>query len=121
MWPNLQTTYTVAVVPPQELLHNWEKVLHVLQKSDLRLAGPKTVISPSSTTILGWIWKQGTISASPHRIAVMTSCPPPEIVRGLRSFIGAYKVFGRVLPGCSAIISDLDNAVAGKQSQERIV
>ena len=90
---------------PQELLHNWEKVLHVHQKSDLRLAGPKTVISPSSTTILGWIWKQGTISASPHRIAVMTSCPPPETVRGLRSFIGAYKVIGRVLPGCSAISS----------------
>ena len=61
---------------PQELLHNWEKVLHVLQKSDLRLAGPKTVISPSSTTVLGWIWKQGTLSASPHRISVMTSCRP---------------------------------------------
>ncbi|MCG7875882.1 MAG: RNase H-like domain-containing protein [Candidatus Thiodiazotropha endolucinida] len=106
---------------PQELLHNWERVLHVLQKSDLRLAGGKTVISPSSTTVLGWIWKQGTISASPHRIAVLTSCPPPETIHGLRSFIGAYKVLGRVLPGCSAIISDLDNAVAGKQSQERVV
>lgn len=51
----------------------------------------------------------------------MTSCPQPETVRGLRSFIGAYKVLARVLPGCSEIISDLDNAVAGKQSQERIV
>ena len=51
----------------------------------------------------------------------MTSCPPPETVRGLRSFIGAYKVLSRVLPGCSAIISDLDNSVAGKKSQERIV
>ena len=106
---------------PEELLTNWEKVLRVLQKSDLRLASPKTVISPSSTTVLGWVWKQGTISASPHRIAVLTSCPLPDTVRSLRSFIGAYKVLSRVLPSCSEIISDLDNAVAGKQSQERIV
>ena len=68
---------------PEELLTNWEKVLRVLQKSDLRLASPKTVISPSSTTVLGWLWKQGTISASPHRIAVLTSCPLPDTVRAL--------------------------------------
>lgn len=74
---------------PEELLNNWEKVLQALQKSDLRLVGPKTIISPSSTTVLGWIWKQGTISASPHRIAVLISCPQPDTVRELRSFIGA--------------------------------
>ena len=68
---------------PEELLTNWEKVLQVLQNSDLRLASPKTVISPSSTTVLSWIWKQGTISASPHRIAVLTSCPLPDTVRAL--------------------------------------
>ena len=42
-------------------------------------------------------------------------------MHGLRSFIGAYKVLGRVLLHYSQVISDLDNATAGKQSLERIV
>ena len=106
---------------PEELLTTGKKSCKLFKKSDLRLASPKTVICPRSATVLGWIWKQGTISASPHRIAVLTSCPLPDTVRALRSFIGAYRGLSRVLPSCSEIISDLDNAVAGKQSQERIV
>ncbi|MEW8547318.1 MAG: RNase H-like domain-containing protein, partial [Candidatus Thiodiazotropha sp.] len=106
---------------PNELLCNWEKVLKALSRSDLRLSASKTVVTPLSTTILGWVWNQGTLAASPHRIAPLSTCSPPETVRGLRSFIGAYKVLGRVLPHCSQIISDLDNACAGKQSQDRIV
>ena len=106
---------------PEELLSNWEKVLMALSRCYLRLSASKTVIAPLSTTILGWIWNQGTLAASPHRIAPLSSCSPPETVRGLGSFIGAYKVLGRVLPHCSQIISDLDSAIAGKQSLERIV
>ena len=105
---------------PEELLCNWERVLKALSKCDLRLSASKTVVTPLTTTILGWVWNQGTLSASPHRVAPLSSCSPPETVSGLRSFIGAYKVLGRVLPHCSQIISDLDNATAGKQSLERI-
>ncbi|MCG7876681.1 MAG: RNase H-like domain-containing protein [Candidatus Thiodiazotropha endolucinida] len=105
---------------PEELLNNWLKVLQALKKSDLRLSASKTVICPRTTSILGWVWNQGTLAASPHRIATLSSCPPPDTVHGLRSFIGAYKVLGRVLPHCSQLISDLDSVVAGKQSQERI-
>ena len=86
---------------PEELLCNWERVLKALSKCDLRLSASKTVVTPLTTTILGWVWNQGTLSASPHRIAPLSSCSPPETVRGLRSFIGAYKVLGRVLPHCS--------------------
>jgi hypothetical protein len=50
------------------------------------------------TTILGWTWTEGCLSASTHRIATMSSCPPSDTVRGLRSFIGAYKILRRVLP-----------------------
>ena len=71
--------------------------------------------------ILGWVWNQGTLLASPHCIAVLSSCPPPDTVGGLRLFIGAYKVLlGHILPKCSQLISDLDNTVAGKQSQDPI-
>ena len=85
--------------PPEKLLSIWSRVLTALNHCNLRLSAAKTVICPKSTTILGWIWNQGTLSASPHRIAVLSSCPPPSTVKGLRSFIGAYKVLGRVLSG----------------------
>ena len=62
-----------------------------------------------------------TLSASPHRVAVLAKCPPPDTVRGLRSFIGAYKVLSRVLPNCSAHTSPLENAIAGYQFQDKIV
>ena len=103
-----------------ELLSYWQRVLQSIQKCSLRLSPSKTVICPKSTTILGWIWSQGAISASPHRVAELSKSPPPENVRGLRSFIGAYKVLGRVLPGCSQVISPLDSAVAGCQSQDKV-
>ena len=106
---------------PSELLSRWQTVLDSLQRSGIRLSASKTIICPQRTTILGWIWNEGKISASPHRIAVLSSCQKPENVRGLRSFIGAYKVLGRVLPNCSQIVSPLDDAIAGQQSTEKIV
>ena len=98
-----------------ELLSNWKRVLDALHKSNLKLSPSKTVICPRSTTILGWIWTQGVLSASPHRVAVLVKCPPPDTVRGLRSFIGAYKVLSIVLPNCSAHTSQLESAIAGYQ------
>ena len=60
---------------PQELFENWNKVLQALYKCDLRLSGSKTVINPKLTTILGWIWSAGTLTASPHRVNTLDSCP----------------------------------------------
>ena len=104
-----------------ELLSNWKRVLDALQKTNFKLSPSKTVICSRSTTIPGWIWTQGVLSASPHRVAVLAKCHPPDTVRGLRSFIGAYKVLSRVLPNCSAHTSPLDSAIAGYQFQEKIV
>ena len=54
----------------------------------LRLSATKIVICPKTTTILGWIWSQGSLSANPHRIAALTTCSPPD----MRSFVGALAV-----------------------------
>ena len=105
---------------PGELLSNWKKVLQALHKCDLRLSAPKTIINPQSTTILGWVWNSGTLSASPHRIATLASCPPPDTVTQMRSFIGAFKVLSRVIPGCSTLLAKLDDTVAGRESKEKI-
>ncbi len=103
---------------PAELLSNWRLVLEALERSGLCLSPSKTVVCPKSTTILGWVWSEGRIMASPHRIATLASCLPPTNVRAMRSFIGAYKVLSRVIPGCSDLLAQLDDSVAGRQSSD---
>ena len=98
---------------PQELLHNWKRVLQALHKSNLRLSAHKTIISPKTTTILGWIWNAGSLSASPHRLNILTTYPEPNTVARLRSFIGIYKVLSRVIPSCSSYLAPLDAVTAG--------
>ena len=104
-----------------ELLRNWGRVLEELKKSDIRLSPTKTVICPKSIIIFGWVWSQGSISASPHIIAALASCPTSETVRGLRSFIGVYKMLSRVLPQCSHLIASLEEKISGLKSTDKIV
>lgn len=106
---------------PEELLANWRNVLVALDKCDLRLSAKKTFISPVSTTILGWIWSQGSIRASPHRIATLSSCAPPKTIRDLRAFIGSYKMLSRVIKDSASLVAPLENITAGSQSSNTVV
>jgi hypothetical protein len=105
---------------PDELVRNWKRVLDTLLQCRLCLSASKTIIAPKKTTILGWIWETGKISASQHRISSLATCSTPKSVKEMRSFIGAYKVLARVIPGCSTILAPLDETTAGKQSQDHI-
>ena len=109
-----------GVDTPKELLVNWTQILDALRKSNIKPSPAKTTICPRSTTILGWIWTQGRLSASSHRIVTLSSCSPPQTVRGLRSFMGAYNVLGRVLPQCAHIIAPLETSIAGLQSKDKM-
>ena len=106
---------------PEALLSNWRRVLQALDRCNLRLSPTKTVVCPKTTSVLGWIWSQDRLSANPHRIAALASCPPPSTVKGLRSFIGAYKVLNRVLPNCSNVIASPECALTGLQSSDRLL
>ena len=107
---------------PEEALYQWEQVLKSFSKNGLRLSPTKTVICPQSTTILGWVWSQGTIKASPHRISALAAVDPANLttVGQLRSFIGSYKFLSRVLKSYSDYISPLEDVIAGKKKSERI-
>ena len=61
------------------LLATWKHVFQALDRCNLRLSAAKTVICPRSTSVFGWIWSQGSLFASPHRIAVLTSCRHPRM------------------------------------------
>eukprot|EP00794_Sanderia_malayensis_P001407 gene1407-1555_t len=104
----------------EELLCNWRAVLTALHQSNLRLSAHKTTVAPCSTTILGWIWEDGTLQASSHRTAALSRCEPPPIVKGLRSFLGAYKILAHVMKNCSHLLSPLEDAVGGKASGDKI-
>ncbi len=104
-----------------ELLSNWTDVSNALHHCNLRLSARKTIICPKTATILGWIWNNGTLSASPHRIAALSTVALPNTVQSLRSFIGAYKVLSRVLKGYSDLLHPLDATVAGRESKDKIV
>ena len=86
---------------PHEPLQNWQKVSQALHRCNLRLSLSKSGINPLSTTIFGWIWNSGTLSASPHRISALVSCPEPDTVGRMRSFIRGMRfspaLFGVVL------------------------
>jgi len=102
------------------LLSNWEEVLQRFDLNNLRLSASKTVICPITTTILGWIWSAGSISVSPHKIAPLATCDRPSTVKGLRSWLGAYKHIKACISQYSVRLGDLETAVAGKDSHGRI-
>ena len=106
---------------PEETLATWSKVLECLADNNLGLSASKTIIFPKSTVTLGWIWCEGTLKASPHRMAALSTVEPPSTVRSLKSFIGAYKVLSRVLKRYAEIMYPLEQTVAGKQSSDSIV
>ena len=106
---------------PVEVLDNWRRVFALLQKNNLRLSAAKTINCPRKAVVVGWVWSNGTLQASPHKLAALSSVEPPLTVQGLHSLVGAYKVLSRVLPRFAELLDSLDQATAGKESREKIV
>jgi hypothetical protein len=100
-----------------ELLYNWECVLQRFEANNLRLSASKTAICPVTSTILGWVWSAGNIKVSPHKISPLMTASEPTTVKGLRSWLGAYKHLKACLPGYCSLLADLEAATAGKESQ----
>lgn len=82
---------------PKDLVQNFRRVLKSLYEGDFRLSACKTIINLHSTTLQGWTWNSGMLPAGPYRIAALTSCPAPDTVSQMKSFIGVFKMFSRVI------------------------
>ena len=92
----------------ETLFLNWTEVLEILAENGIKLKGIKTIIAPTQAQLLGWDWCNGTITASSHKLLPLIKCDPPETVTLLRSYIGAYKVFNRLIRGCSKLLDELE-------------
>ena len=73
------------------LLMIWDDLLCCLSKNGLVLLAAKTVIAPVSTVVLGWIWNNGSLSVSQHKICPLRQAEPPKTCTAMHSFLGAYK------------------------------
>lgn len=103
-----------------QLFDNWSQVLSILFQNGLKLKGVKTLIFPMHAQILGWDWSNGCLSACSHKLLPLLKCDPPGTVTQLRSYIGAYKVFNRVVRGCASHLNDLEKLIAGKPKNEKL-
>ena len=104
----------------EELLSNWEELLATLAKNSLVLSASKTVIAPASTTILGWVWKNGTLSPSDHKVCALKKADPPKTCTQMRSFLGAFKDIARTIPKSASFLSPLDAATSGLSGKDHI-
>ena len=105
---------------PESLLENFHMVLHKLHENNIKLKPSKTFIAPKTVNILGWVWSEGKLKASPHKISALASCQPPSTVAALRSYLGSYRFISRTIKGHANILAPLEDAVKGKDSKESI-
>ena len=105
---------------PEDLLQNWSCVLSHLSRATLCLNPAKTVVAPASTMILGWIWKNRTLRASPHHLSALATCEPLHTVKGLRSFLGGVKVLARVIPDIARYLAPLEDMPHGLDSASKL-
>ena len=104
--------------------NNYIRVLHKLFLANLRVEPQKVIIFPESADIAGWIWKKGgTLSVSPHRKNSLMNMKEQNItkVKHTRSFLGLYKTLQMATPGVSRVLHPLEEAVAGKNSNDPLV
>ena len=102
------------------LFENWAEVLQILDENGMKLKAVKTFIAPTQAQLLGWDWCNGTITASSHKLLPLVKCDPPPTVTALRSYIGAYKVFNRLIRGCAKFLDDLERMISGKQKNDKL-
>ena len=104
----------------EELLRNWIAVLQRLEDNNLSISGKKTVICPRTTSLLGWLWSSGTITASPHKISALAKVDQPTTCKQMRSYIGAFKAMSRCIPKYSSLMSPLENSIKGLSGNQHI-
>ena len=106
---------------PSELINIWENVLQLLQHNNLRLSPSKTICCPTTTEVLGWQWKQGTLQATSHRLNTLAACNQPQTITQLRSFIGSYKFLSKVIPKHSDMLAPLDKICATGSPKDKVI
>ena len=106
----------------RSFLENIEEVCCRMKACQLRAAPRKTIIAIKETTIMGWHWKEGSLSPLVHKINPLAVCEKPETVKGLRSFLGGMRFHKRCLRGLDNVSQPLNEACPNtKDGKDKIV
>ena len=77
----------------EETIQNWQKLLTVMLKNNLKLAPHKTFCFSKSMDLLGWVKTGRKLMPDPHRINTLIKAETPCTVKDLRSYLGSYRTF----------------------------
>ena len=108
----------------EEAAINYVRILSKLSNANLKITPEKTKIFPKSADVLGWVWKEGGfLEASPHRKIALSNTKTSDIkkVRDMRSWLGLFKTLHIATPKIHLILSPFEEAVAGKDTNEKFV
>ena len=105
---------------PAEFKQNLKEVLIRLHENNIKLKATKTILAPKEVVILGWIWSNGKLRASSHRLLVLSICKPPETVTAMKSFLGSYRFLSRTIRGYANLLKPLEESIKGKDPKLRI-
>lgn len=103
-------------------LTNFEWMLNIAKRNNLKLAPHKTICFPKKVQINGWEWEEGQIKPSSHQMNTLKNITQESIttVKNLRSYIGLYKVFFKSHPNQASILDPLEKECAGKNTKDKI-
>ena len=72
------------------------------------------MVCPKSWQVLGWTWTSGYLKASAHRLSALSKCDAPGTVKGLRSYIRAYRFLSRVIRKYASLLGPLETMISRK-------
>ena len=104
-----------------ETVKHWRYVLDLLSANNIKLSPKKTACFPERLDLLGWTKVGKHLIPDSHRQNVIANAPLPDSVRGLRSYLGAYRTFFRCKKDMSNILRDLEEFQANKKSSDKLI
>ena len=104
----------------EELAVNYEEALRRADLSGLTFKPGKVVICPRKTVLFGWELDGTEWKPTAHTTSALSTADRPTTVKGLRSFLGAFKQFTDCVPGYAKTLHRLEQLVGGRPSTERI-
>ena len=119
------TTNADAIIPlantPQQLLENFRETLQRARLAGLTFKPQETIIAPVTSKLWGWELRPDGWKPSVHKTNPLSVAPEPKTVKGVRSFLGAYKQLAATIPDYAVKLGPLEDVQAGRASAEKIV
>ena len=105
----------------EELALNYEETLRRALLSGLTFKPDKVTVCPTRTILFGWELNKGEWKPTIHTTSALVNAVQPSTIKGLRSFLGAFRQFAECVRDYARILHGLEQLVGGRTSLEKIV